>query len=515
MKKLLLLILFTSCSLFASSEELILPSAPHRGGELSHSFTIVAPPKLQTMADRITREVIKKIEAEKLAITNQKLTLLPDYIFFIDDFSTNANKLRQQLKASHAKMLSISSQASDKADLVFETLQKEYYSGQRPQVSTVFTDGQNGYKSFRIPSVAITKNGTIVAFTEARADYKDQAQNDIVARSSTDGGRTWGELVIVASDGQASLNNPMAVYVHERDRVILIYERYPPNTTEGSIAVGIEGGQQCFMKFSDDGGRTWSVERDLTRSVKPADAGAFCSGPGVGIRLTSGANKGRIVVPMNVSAPTWYNYLIYSDDLGDTWHQYQGRSSYGTNESGVVQISDTTLLVNARSHRNTGDTSWTSPAGWNPWNFEKVTRYRANVPVDVAGTTARWHAAEIMEDQPDPNCQGSIIRIGEFGYGGRSILLLSNAASNYTFIEKRAYRATPPMRVNGSVKLSLDEGKTWVYGKRIYGDRFTESQYSVLVDLGEGKVGCIFEANENIKFAVFDLCWLTGGEITE
>ncbi|MEG0162493.1 MAG: hypothetical protein RR652_01020 [Mucinivorans sp.] len=54
-----------------------------------------------------------------------------------------------------------------------------------------------------------------------------------------------------------------------------------------------------------------------------------------------------------------------------------------------------------------------------------------------------------------------------------------------------------------------------MYGKRIYGDRFTESQYSVLVDLGEGKVGCIFEANENIKFAVFDLCWLTGGEITE
>ncbi|MEG0033005.1 MAG: hypothetical protein RR689_01730, partial [Mucinivorans sp.] len=87
MKKLLLLILFTSCSLFASSQELILPSAPHRGGELSHSFTIVAPPKLQPMADRITREVIKKIEAEKLAITNQKLTLLPDYIFFIDDFS--------------------------------------------------------------------------------------------------------------------------------------------------------------------------------------------------------------------------------------------------------------------------------------------------------------------------------------------------------------------------------------------------------------------------------------------
>ena len=103
-----------------------------------------------------------------------------------------------------------------------------------PHFSDVFTSGKEGYKSIRIPSVVVTKKGVVLAFAEGRERPTDQAENDIILKRSTDGGRTWGPLQVVHEGGKNSLNNPTAVVEQQSGRVFLIYQRIPAHLKEHS-----------------------------------------------------------------------------------------------------------------------------------------------------------------------------------------------------------------------------------------------------------------------------------------
>ena len=67
------------------------------------------------------------------------------------------------------------------------------------------------------------------------------------------------------------------------------------------------------------------------------------------------------------------------------------------------------------------------------------------------------------------------------------------------------------MRINGVARISYDEAKNFDYSKRIHGNRYSDFFYSVLTDLGNGQLGCIFETMDGLKFATFDTEWLTSG----
>src|SRR4051794_21259632 len=49
-----------------------------------------------------------------------------------------------------------------------------------------FLGGAGSYPIYRIPSLVVTGRGTLLAFAEGRASRKDQSENDIVLRRSTD-----------------------------------------------------------------------------------------------------------------------------------------------------------------------------------------------------------------------------------------------------------------------------------------------------------------------------------------
>ena len=77
-----------------------------------------------------------------------------------------------------------------------------------------------------------------------------------------------------------------------------------------------------FLLTSDDDGVTWSAPLDVTRTTKrPTRATTICSGPGIGIQLTRGAHKGRLIFRFN-EGPfwLWQNFSVFSDDAGKTWH---------------------------------------------------------------------------------------------------------------------------------------------------------------------------------------------------
>ncbi|MDP6506730.1 MAG: sulfatase-like hydrolase/transferase, partial [Planctomycetota bacterium] len=79
---------------------------------------------------------------------------------------------------------------------------------------------------YRIPSLLVTRKGSILAFSERRLGLQDHAQNDIVLKRSTDGGRTWSDEIVAFEDGMNSINDPLTVQL-ENGRILLMFARFP------------------------------------------------------------------------------------------------------------------------------------------------------------------------------------------------------------------------------------------------------------------------------------------------
>ena len=174
--------------------------------------------------------------------------------------------------------------------------------GVEPELVDVFTRGNDGYPAYRIPSLTVTRGGVLLAFAEGRANLSDHAENDIVLKRSTDGGKNWGPLQIVAEDGTNSLGNPTAVVLRGSGRVLLMYQRYANGFDEHKAEPGLEGPHICrtWVQQSDDEGLTWTPPREITASVKrPTVVTSTATGRGIGIQLARGPNAGRFVMPLN------------------------------------------------------------------------------------------------------------------------------------------------------------------------------------------------------------------------
>ena len=69
----------------------------------------------------------------------------------------------------------------------------------------VFISGEDGYHTYRIPSIIVTQKGTILAFCEGRKnDYKDQGNVDLLIKRSKDNGNTWSEQKIIHEEGDTA-----------------------------------------------------------------------------------------------------------------------------------------------------------------------------------------------------------------------------------------------------------------------------------------------------------------------
>lgn len=508
MKKLLLIAYALISTSAMAQNENYLNQPVNQDGDLRYSFTVVNKDSKRAKEMGYNIALAALDTKLKLNYEAELDTTLVDLVFHLTD-----NEI-------YTKGYTKSQNSTESAvQAALEIVETKLYSGTPPTYYTVFSAKDGLYDNYRIPSAVALPSGRILTVIEARSSGHDQAENDLVARYSDDKGRSWSDVIVIDQQGEASLNNPCMAYIPETKQVMVIYQNFPPKMTEGNALEGKKEGSivRTFITFSDDEGVSWSSPRDITSEVKFDEAGSYCSGPGGAIVVKSGKSAGRIVAPFNVNGGTeWYNYLVYSDDCGKSWKISNTVSGYGTNESQVVELEDGRLMVNARSHRFVGEDGKESPEGWNPWNFNRVTRNRAQIYVTMSGDDFEWSDTEVREDEPDPTCQGSVIRVSGLGDGRESRILISNAANQRTGnAPLRLYASTPPARINGEVKLSYDETKSWEYRKRIYGNRFTEFQYSVLVDMGDGMVGCFFEASPNVQFAVFDLEWLSEGTDTK
>jgi sialidase-1 len=357
-----------------------------------------------------------------------------------------------------------------------------------PEFFDVFLAGRDGFPSIRIPSVVVSKGGAILAMAEGRARHADQANNKLILRRSLDGGRTWGAQRIIADDGDNCLNNPCAVVEQQSGRVYVLYQSYPAGLSErdGKIKPGLEGPAivRNYLVHSDDEGQTWSQPRDITRTTKtPERVTILASGPGIGIQLRRGPHAGRLIMPFNEGPFGQWNVLsVYSDDRGASWSLGQAAPGCRVPDGKGGTIS----LVNEVQMVELADGSvLLNSRKWGGAPARKTATSRDG------GVT--WTAIREDHALTDPGCMGSIYRLTFPGNGEQSRILYSGPD-----IKGRS---------NGTVWLSYDEAQTWQVKKVLYPGSYA---YSVLTSLPDGTIGCLFETDEanRIVFARFTLGWL-------
>lgn len=385
----------------------------------------------------------------------------------------------------------------------FETMRKILYFGlillfsfsvfAQEKATPVFVSGIDGYQSYRIPALIALPNGDLLAFGEGRvnnaADYGDI---DIVMKRSSDGGKTWGKILVVADSEGLQIGNSAPVVDltdpnFHNGRIFLFFNTGDNHEYEVRTGKGL---REVWYKTSTDNGATWSEAVNITIHVhKPnqpdrnpnynfkEDWRTYANLPGHAIQIQNGKYRGRIYVAANHSVGNpkndWSDYTahgFYSDDHGKTFQLSENVNFPGSNESTAVELDNNRLMMNSRNQR--GD-------------FKS----RIISISDDGGET--WAKTYIDKELIDPVNQGSTLLLKI--RNEKAIIAFSNAADT----EKRD---------NLTVKISDDSGESWT--KSILIDKSPEGYkgdfiaYSDLVKIDENTIGILYE-RDNYSEIVF------------
>ncbi|MFH1730289.1 MAG: sialidase family protein [Planctomycetota bacterium] len=298
---------------------------------------------------------------------------------------------------------------------------------------------------YRIPSLALSKKGTILAFAEARrVGGADFGNIDAVVKRSEDNGKTWGPEIVVLDDGVNSINNQNPVVDPKTGRIWVWMHR-------GDAKV-----PRIYLAYSDDDGKTWSKAKDMTeivgRQIKSGHPPAT-PWPASGIVLERGKHAGRLIMSAN-------QRIVYSDDSGETWKPGPNVSA-NPGESRCAELTDASLLFIG--------------GGGAP-----VDR-RAVIVADGGdgNATKQWEPKELVH----VGCQGAVMRYSWPKDGKPGILLYSGPGSTTA-------------RAKGTLHASYDDGKTWPWKLEYYEGG---SGYSDIAVLPDGRVAVLFEKDGKSK----------------
>ena len=326
--------------------------------------------------------------------------------------------------------------------------------------------GDDGVAAYRIPGLVTTKKGTLVAVYDIRYNSSFDLQEDIdvgVSRS-TDGGRTWGPMIVAQdmgewggkSQGENGMGDPCIV-LDEVTGDLLLFSAWAHGTKPGvhewfAAQSGFEPQTtpQLMMSRSSDDGLSWTEPVSLTRQVKQEAWNFTFQGPGRGITMSDGT----LVVPFQHQEPepdrTPAAGIMYSKDRGQTWHVHE-HAKMNTTESQVVELEPGVLMLNMRDNRKTGRAVY-------------VTR-------DLGRS---WEPHSSDGQLVEPVCMASLIKAGD-------LLLFSNPAD-------------AKERKNISIRISGDGGKSWT--RQILLDEGTGWGYSCLSMIDNDTVGILYESSQ-------------------
>lgn len=252
------------------------------------------------------------------------------------------------------------------------------------------------------------------------------------------------------------------------------------NQTDSASPFRVAKANYIWMSYSDDDGLTWSRPEDITPSVKKDYMKFLGLGPGTGITLHTGPNKGRLVVP--AYAANWKIGLygsqsalvFYSDDHGKNWKAGQ---TFNDNR----QLADGTLLhsstMNLSKEQGTEATLVQLGNGQLKM-FMRGLAGKVRVATSLDGGQTWLNDLEVMDAIHDPYVQLSAIRHVR---NGKEYVLLANAAG------------PGGNRTNGTIHIAevgIDGRLNWLHHSLIQDGNFA---YNSLQYLGNDTFGILYE----------------------
>ncbi len=209
---------------------------------------------------------------------------------------------------------------------------------------------------YRIPAMVVANDNSIITACDMRYGSNGDLGNhkiDIAMRRSTDNGKTWSDQRIIAeSDGKSDaafgFGDPALVKT-KSGRILCLMAAGKPSFWSGL--------KHIYCVSSDDNGVTWTTPRDITASTTYTDEVSGTKGTGVfSIFTTSGkgltTKDGRtmflaVCKKDNANSPV-QDFVLYTDDNGETWTLAKEPVYNNGNESKLVQRTDGSLLASIR-----------------------------------------------------------------------------------------------------------------------------------------------------------------------
>lgn len=359
--------------------------------------------------------------------------------------------------------------------------------------------GQDGGASSRIPGLATSNNGTLLAIFDARHDSSRDLQGDmdIALHRSTDKGVTWQPVQTILDMGEwgglpQKYNgvSDACILVDKKTNDIYVaglwmhgalddngkwmeglneistYWIHQWRKKGSQPGVGLKETCQFLITKSTDDGLTWSFPDNITGKTKRSEWWLYAPAPGQGISLTDGT----LVFPTQgrdeKGAP--FSNITYSKDHGKTWTT-SNPAYQNVTECNAVQLSDGQIMLNMRDNRNRGQ--------------QDVNGRRICTTPDL-GTTWAEHPTS-RKALIEPTCMGSLHRHEYVVDGKRKSMLLFANPNDYNTRDKL------------TLKVSFDEGMTWPEKYWIQFDQYRSAGYSSITSIDQQSIGILYESSQS------------------
>lgn len=361
---------------------------------------------------------------------------------------------------------------------------------------------QDGVHTSRIPGLATTNKGTLLAIFDVRYESARDLQGhmDIGLHRSSNGGQTWEPLQVAMDMGEwgglpQKFNgvsdacilvdkNSDAIYIAGLWMYGVIDDdgKWVENLTDTSTVwnhqwrtkgsqpgFDVKQTSQFLVVKSTDDGKTWGEPVNLTKQCKREDWWLWAPAPGNGITM----DDGTLVFPTqgrDASGKPFSN-ITYSKDGGKTWRTSNQALDVpaGTTECAVVELSDGALMLNMRANSNRGN--------------EGPDNGRAIAITNDLGNTWLEHATS-FQALPEPTCMASLYA-HEYTVDGETKRIL-------IFLNPNSKTAREDM----TLKVSFDDGMTWPEANWLLLDEGRGRGYSSITSVDDRHIGVLYESSQ-------------------
>lgn len=330
----------------------------------------------------------------------------------------------------------------------------------------------DGVHTHRIPALATGPKGTLFSVYDLRRRKSRDLQEDIdigLSRS-TDGGKKWAPPKVIMDMGEYGkkpqeengVSDP-GIVVDQKTGEIFVFavwmwgkpgkHQWNKDGSEAGFEIGKSA--QLMLVRSKDDGLTWTKPENLTRKLKKEAWWLLAPAPQQGINLPDGT----LVLPVQGRDEKGDTFatIMSSRDHGTSWTVGAPAFS-GGNECQAAQLGDGSIMLNIRNDHE---------------------RFRAVFVTKDLGKTWKEHETN-RKTLIEPNCNASLRRIDR--KGGEHVLLFANPQSQKA-------------RINHTIQVSFDDGRTWPEKNRLLLDEGRGRGYPSISQIDADHIGIVYEGS--------------------